>query len=110
MRASLSDQLGICGLPLNDLEVLGTRLAAPWVGHHVEGQALSLMEGPHAGLLDGTDVDEDVRISAFWRDEAISLLRVEELHCAGRHEHPLFSLRAILGRSLRCYHDKVISA
>src|SRR5215470_5246273 len=91
MRAQLSGQLGTCGPPLNDLQVLGIGLAAPLVGDHIEGHALSLMKGLQAGLLDGTDVDEDVRISAFGRDEAISLLRVEKLHCAGRHGHPVLA-------------------
>src|SRR5262249_52517106 len=81
-------------------------LAAPLVGDHVEGHALSLVEGLQAGLLDGADVDEDVRISAFGRDETISLLRVEELHCPGRHGHPLVSLRLRLARSRARGHGK----
>src|SRR5262245_99216 len=68
------------------------------------------MEGLEAGLLDGADVDEEVRSSAFGRDETISLLRVEKLHCAGRHGHSPFSLQPRLARSLPRYHHKLIGA
>src|SRR5262249_22682938 len=57
----------------------------------LEFDGLTLFESPVPAHLDGGVVDEHVRAVTL-RDEAEALLRVEPLHCSGRHvgEPPSF--------------------
>ena len=70
---------------LDSFQVLSVGLTALLIGHHIERQPLSLVEGRHARLLDSADMNKNIRSSAFGSDEAESLLGVEKLNRAGGH-------------------------
>ena len=54
---------------LNGLEILSVRFTFLGVFDHIERYALSLVEGCHAGLLDGADMYENVFGPVFRADE-----------------------------------------
>ena len=61
-------------------------LLAIAAGLDVVRQALLLVQRLHAGRLDRADVDEAVFTAALRRDETITLVGIEKLDGAARHD------------------------
>ena len=70
---------------LGGLEADGRGLA-PTIGFQFVRDALVLIERAHAGAFDGRNVDEGIAAAVFRRDEAITLVIVEEFYGTGDHE------------------------
>ena len=70
--------------PSSALDVDRARLTA-LVTLELVADALFLLQGRHTGAFDGADMNEGVFTTAFWCDEAVTLLLVEKFHCAGWH-------------------------
>ena len=69
------------------LEVAGRLFARPAIRLHLVGDLLTLIEGLHAGALDGRDVDEHVLATVIRLDEAEALGSVEPLNGADAHRY-----------------------
>lgn len=60
----------------------------------IEGDFVTLVEGPEAVGLDGREVNEHVFATLFLRDEPVTLLAAEPLDLACRHDLPFRPERA----------------
>ena len=80
-------------MPLNGSQVLGVRFTFSGVLDDIERYALSVVEGCHAGPLDGADMNENVFGPVFRADETEAFLYIEEFHCPDCHGRPPGSYR-----------------
>jgi hypothetical protein len=82
------------GLNIADGDLAGTAIFLS-----VEGDLLTLVEGAHAGALEGCGVDEHVLAAVIWRNKAEALLIIIELYSARVHGIPFTGLGTVEPRS-----------
>src|SRR3954451_14024218 len=85
---------------LDELDVLGLQATVGLLGGELD--LLALLEGAEAVALDVLVVHEELIAALVGRNETPPLLRVEELHGAGRHGRDPFRVTVGSGPIRRC--------